>query len=186
MKPFRKNVAIAIDGGGIKGIIVTKALSMIEEHLSLPVKDIFHLTAGTSTGSVIAAGIAAGMTAQDMYDLYTTLGNEIFKPSWRTKIWPLVRYKYPAEPLEDALTAYVGELKMGEFWEKEPATDVVITTFDLVENRTRFIKPWKKSYRDWPVVKAVMASCTVPTYFPIVEGRFVDGGVGSYSNPCYL
>jgi hypothetical protein len=31
-----------------------------------------------------------------------------------------------------------------------------------------------------------MASCTVPTYFPIVEGRFVDGGVGSYSNPCYL
>ena len=63
MKPFRKNVAIAIDGGGIKGIIITKALSMVEEHLSLPVKDIFHLTAGTSTGSVIAAGIAAGLTA---------------------------------------------------------------------------------------------------------------------------
>ena len=186
MKPFRKNVAIAIDGGGIKGIIVTKALSMIEEYLSLPVKNIFHLTAGTSTGSLIAAGIAAGLTAQEMYDLYTTLGNEIFKPSWRTKVWPLVRYKYPAEPLEDALRAYVGELRMGEFWEKEPATDVVITTFDLVENRTRFIKPWKKSYRDWPVVKAVMASCTVPTYFPVVERRYVDGGVGSYSNPCYL
>jgi hypothetical protein len=25
----------------------------------------------------------------------------------------------------------------------------------------------------------------VPTFFPAVEGRYVDGGVGSYANPCY-
>jgi hypothetical protein len=31
-----------------------------------------------------------------------------------------------------------------------------------------------------------MASCSVPTYFPVIEGRYVDGGVGSYANPCYL
>ncbi len=33
MRPFRKNVAIAIDGGGIRGVIVTKALSMLEARL---------------------------------------------------------------------------------------------------------------------------------------------------------
>jgi predicted acylesterase/phospholipase RssA len=55
-----------------------------------------------------------------------------------------------------------------------------------VENRTRFIKPWKEEYADWPVIKAVLASSSVPTYFPTVEGRYVDGGVGAYSNPCYL
>jgi predicted acylesterase/phospholipase RssA len=77
---------------------------------------------------------------------------------------------------------------MGDFWSKESLTltDVVITTYDAVNNSTRFIKPWKLQYQNWPVVKAVMASSSVPTYFPIVDGRYVDGGIGSYSNPCYL
>jgi hypothetical protein len=63
---------------------------------------------------------------------------------------------------------------------------VIITTFDLQEKRTLFLKPWKKKYASWPVSTAVLASCTVPTYFPVVANRYVDGGVGSYSNPCYL
>jgi len=75
---------------------------------------------------------------------------------------------------------------MGDFWHSEPQTDVVITAFDLKVNRSLFIKPWKSEYQDWRVSKAVLASCTVPTYFPVVEGRYVDGGVGSYANPCYL
>jgi predicted acylesterase/phospholipase RssA len=62
---------------------------------------------------------------------------------------------------------------------------MVITAYDLAENRTRFIKPWKPVYKDWPIVKAVLASSSVPTYFPAVEGRYVDGGVGSYANPAY-
>ena len=40
--------------------------------------------------------------------------------------------------------------------------------------------------KDWPVIRAILASSSVPTYFPVVEGRYVDGGVGSYANPCYL
>jgi hypothetical protein len=56
----------------------------------------------------------------------------------------------------------------------------------LKENRSLFIKPWKEEYREWLVAKTVLASCTVPTYFPVVDGRYVDGGVGSYTNPCYL
>jgi predicted acylesterase/phospholipase RssA len=63
---------------------------------------------------------------------------------------------------------------------------VVITVFDLVANRTRFVKPWKEEYAAWPVSRAVMASSAVPSFFPVVEGRYVDGGVGSYTNPCYL
>jgi hypothetical protein len=56
----------------------------------------------------------------------------------------------------------------------------------VVDKRTRFVKPWKDEYANWPIVKAVLASSTVPTMFPVVEGRYVDGGVGSYSNPCYI
>lgn len=186
MKPFRKNVALAIDGGGIRGIIVARALAMLEDYLGQSSHQIFRLTAGTSTGSIISAGIATGITAARLYELYLQLGEKIFPRSWRTAIFPLSRYRYPQEPLENLLRAYLGDGVMGDFWDSSPPTDVVITTFDLLENRTRFIKPWKDEYRSWPIVKAVLASSTVPTYFPVVEGRYVDGGVGAYSNPCYL
>jgi len=186
MKPFRKHVAIAIDGGGIRGVIVTRALMMLEQALSLPLQHIFRLTAGTSTGSIIAAAIAAGLSAQQMYQLYVELGPVIFQKTWRSLLWPLTRYRYSNEALYEYLRRYLGEGVMGDFWQSDPPTDVVITAFDLKENRSLFIKPWKEEYREWLVAKTVLASCTVPTYFPVVEGRYVDGGVGSYTNPCYL
>lgn len=121
-----------------------------------------------------------------MHRLYVRFGPSIFQKTWRTWLWPLSRYQYRHEPLEKALHRYLGDRRMGDFWESEPPIDVVITTFDVVENRTRFVKPWKDAYARWSVVKAVLASSSVPTVFPAVEDRYVDGGVGSYANPCYL
>jgi hypothetical protein len=186
MKPFRKNVAIAIDGGGIRGVIVTQALAIVEAYLKQPVHDIFRLAVGTSTGSIISAGIAAGITAERMNQSYIAMGKTVFPNRLRKLVFPLTKYRYPSGPLQKELDAYFGTLKMGDFWLTEPKTDLVITTYDLVQNRTLFIKPWKAEYADWPLSKAVQASCTVPTYFPLVEGRYIDGGVGSYANPCYL
>lgn len=186
MKPFRENVAIAIDGGGIRGVMVARALAILEQYLGRPAYTIFGLTVGTSTGAIISAALAAELKAEDIHRLYCTLGEKVFRRSWRTAFWPLTRYRYPSRALEAALKEYIGEKKMGDFWAAKPAIDVVITAYDMVENRTCFIKPWKPSYADWPVVRAVLASCAVPTYFPVVEGRYVDGGVGSYANPCYV
>ena len=45
---------------------------------------------------------------------------------------------------------------MRDFWADDPPTDLVITFFDLVENRTCFAKPWKPEYAGWPVVQAVL------------------------------
>ena len=167
-------------------MMVARALAILEEHLGQTSHDIFRLTAGTSTGSVLAAGIGVGLSGAGMHQLYADLGANIFPKTWRTLLWPLTRYRYPREPLEEYLTKYLGDRRMGDFWSADPPTDVVITAFDLVENRTRFIKPWKEEYADWPVIRALLASSSVPTFFPVVEGRYVDGGVGSYSNPCYL
>jgi len=186
MKPFRKNVAIAIDGGGIRGTIPARALAVLEKHLGKTCPELFRLTAGTSTGSIISAGIASGLSAEAIHALYLQLGQTIFRKTWRTYLWPLTRYRYPSEPLADALRAQIGDRVMGDFWTGNPKTDVVITAFDLVKRKTCFIKPYKPEYRKWPVLTAVLASSTVPTYFPVVEGRYVDGGVGSYANPCYL
>lgn len=186
MEPFRKHVALAVDGGGIRGVIVTRALSILEDHLGKPSYEVFRLLAGTSTGSIISVGIASGLFGMELHRLYVGRGDEIFRKRLRTILWPLTRYRYPQEPLESALKNYLGERKMGDLWESGLPTDVVITTFDLVENRTRFVKPFKEGYADWTIVKAVLASSAAPTFFPAVEGRYVDGGVGSYHNPAYL
>ena len=186
MQPFRKNLAIAIDGGGIKGMIVTKALSMVEAQLDYPLHERTGLTTGTSTGSIIAAGLGSGLEAKMLHELYLELGNEIFQKSIRTLLWPLFNYRYSNLPLKKALDKYFGEKMTAELWKASHQIDVVITAYDVVESRTRFIKSYKSNYADWPVVKAVMASAAAPTYFPSIDGRYVDGGLGSYGNPCYL
>ena len=186
MKPLRRHVAVAIDGGGIRGVIVARALSILEDHLGQSSHDVFRLAAGTSTGSIVSAGIAAGLTAAQIHQLYVEFGRAVFPTTWRSVLWPLTRYRYSLAPLEAALRAHIGDLKMGDLWTADPPTDVVITVLDLVANHTCFVKPWKDEYANWLVTKAVVASCSVPTYFPVVEGRYVDGGVGAYTNPCYL
>lgn len=186
MKPLRKNVALAIDGGGIKGVIVTKALAMLEQELGQPVSSIVQLSAGTSTGSIISAGLGCGLSAKQMYNLYVELGSAIFKTSWRTALFPLSRYRYESQPLEKALEHAIGKIKVGDLWNRARPFDLVLTTFDVVANRTRFIKPWKPEYQNWPLTQAILASSSVPTYFPVVAGRYIDGGIGSYANPCYL
>jgi predicted acylesterase/phospholipase RssA len=186
MKPFRKNVAISIDGGGIRGVIVTKALSMLEQELKKPLHDVFRLAAGTSTGSIIAAGLASGLTAEHLYQMYLKLGQDIFKKSYRTTFWYFFNHRYLQPPLEKALHTYFGDKTLGDVWNAEPPTDLIITAFDALENRTRFIKSHKPQYEKWSLVNAVMASTAAPTYFQSLDGSFIDGGVGSYNNPCYL
>jgi len=188
MKPFRKNVALAVDGGGIKGVIVSRAIAILEEYLQRPAFEVFRLLAGTSTGAIITAGISTGLFGEELHNLYCDLGPKIFRKTWRSALWPLTRYRYPLEPLQKALEEYLGDKLMGDFWYSEKPTDLVITAFDLVKNKTLFIKPFNQSkgYDQWPVVKAVLASSSVPSYFPPMENRYVDGGVGSYHNPCYV
>lgn len=186
MQPFRKHVAIAIDGGGLRGVIATQALAVLEDALKRPVHDLFHLAVGTSTGAIISAGIAAGISAAHMNQLYLEAGASIFPNSLRKAVFPLTRYRYPIETFTSILAAYFGSLKMADLWSLPSQRDLVITTYDLVQNRTLFIKPWKPEFADWPLAKAVQASCIVPTYFPPAEGRYIDGGVGSYANPCYV
>ena len=188
MKPFRKNVALAVDGGGIKGVVVSRAIAILEDYLKQPAYNTFRLLVGTSTGAIISAGIGTGLFGEELHQLYCEFGPKIFRKTWRSTLWPLTRYRYPLDPLRETLEEYLGDKTMGDFWCSEQPIDLVITAFDLVKNKTLFIKPFKREngYDQWTVVKAVLASSSVPSYFPPVENRYVDGGVGSYHNPCYI
>ena len=63
MKPFRKNVAVAIDGGGIKGVIVARALAILEDYLGKSSYEIFRLAAGTNTVEQTDKGKGGFLTA---------------------------------------------------------------------------------------------------------------------------
>ncbi|MBE9508159.1 MAG: patatin-like phospholipase family protein, partial [Chloroflexi bacterium] len=125
MKPFRNHVAIAVDGGGIRGVIVARALAILEEHLGQSSHELFRLAAGTSTGSIISACVGAGLNGTEMHRLYCELGETVFRQTFRARLWPLTRYRYPHGPLEAALKQLIGEMTMGDFWSADPPTDVV-------------------------------------------------------------
>ena len=95
MKPFRKNVALAVDGGGIKGVVASRAISILEDHLQKPSYEVFKLLAGTSTGAIISAGIATGLFGEEIHQLYCDMGPVIFRDTWRSKIWPLYSLSLP-------------------------------------------------------------------------------------------
>ena len=53
--PFK---ILSLDGGGIRGIIPARILTTIEDKTKRPIADMFDLIASTSTGGILAAGLA--------------------------------------------------------------------------------------------------------------------------------
>ena len=69
---------LSIDGGGIKGIYAAKVLAFIETTFNIRICDYFDMLAGTSTGAIIAAALALGIKACDIYDMYINYAKQIF------------------------------------------------------------------------------------------------------------
>jgi uncharacterized protein len=76
---------LAIDGGGIRGIIPATILSEIQKRLARDLVEVFDLIAGTSTGGIIALGIGTRCkddgpySPSELVDLYVQNGPAIFK-----------------------------------------------------------------------------------------------------------
>lgn len=69
---------LACDGGGIFGVITAKLLQSLDRS----VLDNIDLFAGTSTGSIIALGLASGVSIDTIFDLYSSeqACSQIFQP----------------------------------------------------------------------------------------------------------
>ena len=59
---------LACDGGGIFGVITAKLLQSLDRN----VLDNIDLFAGNSTGSIIALGLASGVSIDTIFDLYSS------------------------------------------------------------------------------------------------------------------
>jgi uncharacterized protein len=183
---------LSIDGGGIRGIIPLAALVKVEARYGKPAREIFDFLAGTSTGSVIAAGLALGISARGLLSLYRNLARQAFQrlPWWQT-IANLGNHRYSTAFIESTLNEIGADLPLNQL-----PLDVMISAKNLRTSRTDFfVRDHPGNARLWGTLSlkdAVLASIAAPTYFPphIIDYQgsefiWVDGGVGIAGNPCY-
>src|SRR5262245_47312112 len=103
---------LSIDGGGLLGLIPAEALILIEQQLNqitgktVPLYERFDLIGGTSTGAILAAGLAMGKSPTELRDFYLKFGQEIF-----TKVFLPVRFwhSYSSDAIEKHLKEVLGE-----------------------------------------------------------------------------
>lgn len=202
MKELHKNVALAIDGGGIKGVIVARALQALEQELGsrlLIDQPQIKILAGTSTGAIITAGIALGLSLEEISEIYEEFGRAVF-PSVPRFLWYLIGLfrpsVHPNEKLKELLRKKIGEktgkpdLTLGQLQGLLREDQVlIITVVNINERRTHFLKSNDPRDADWMLWEAVLASSSAPIELPVFERNgeyYTDGGVGSYGNPAYI
>jgi patatin-like phospholipase/acyl hydrolase len=71
---------LSCDGGGIRGLITAMILQELDEQI--PFLDKIDLFTGTSTGGIIALGLASGVPIADVVNIYNSSSNcsQIFNP----------------------------------------------------------------------------------------------------------
>lgn len=193
-RPFK---ILTIDGGGIKGLYSASVLARLEEKANVKAGDCFDMICGTSTGGLIALGLANGKTSQDLVNLYLNHGNSIFptqenavlrwfeRKLYHTLTQTFFYGKFDNKNLKKVLKETFGETTLGQL-----NNLVCIPSFNLTSGKTRTFKfPHKEGDftmdKDISLVDAAMATSAAPTYFPIHsidDTLYIDGGVWA-NNP---
>jgi patatin-like phospholipase/acyl hydrolase len=191
-KPFK---ILSIDGGGIRGVFPAKILAELEAKLKADghdkwqINEHFDLICGTSTGGILAIGLALGIPAQELHDLYLEKAKIIFgnKKNFlkqlryasheRTQLESLIRNKY----------------KEKSFGEEDPRlndckTNICVPIYDLLNGQPSVLKNkyHKRFTRDYhiPAYKAALATSAAPTYFTPYSSEYTDmsGAPQTFSN----
>ncbi len=181
---------LSIDGGGIRGIVTTVMLQRLAARAGLEgFLDKVDLITGTSTGGLLALGIARGLSLEEIRGLYEVDGPEIFDDSWLDDLLDLGKLRgadYKTAPMRRVLKRILGEdTTLGRLKKR-----VLITAFDMDnENPDELKRTWKpKLFHNFPgpgndrhelAYKVGLYTAAAPTYFPSVDG-YIDGGV--YAN----
>lgn len=208
---------LALDGGGVKGILTLGFLEAIEAELqrragnpALVLSDYYDLIGGTSTGAIIASGLALGLPVRELIALYLDLGPAVFGKT--VGDGGLFRAKFDAKKLRKALDSVLGRRTLG--------SPDLKTGFALCAKRIDTGSAWvltnnprSKYYNAVPgsgivankkyrLADIVQASAAAPTFFDEVRinialaeddgdrepkvleaGYFVDGAVSANNNP---
>ncbi|MGI4734616.1 MAG: patatin-like phospholipase family protein [Janthinobacterium lividum] len=209
----RPRKLLALDGGGIRGVITLKILGELEQQLRHAVGDdkpefrlcqYFDYIAGTSTGAIIATGLALGMSVAELLDFYLQKGKDMFDKAFLLKQW---KSFYESGPLLDMLKETFGADTTLDLREGKLKCLLLIVTMNRSTD-----SPWPISNNPFAkynqaeradcnlqikLHQLVRASAAAPIYFPPETLQwdehdpnktfvFVDGGTTPYNNPSFL
>ena len=212
-QPGQKKI-LALDGGGILGLISIEILARIEALLrerqgrpDLVLADYFDFVAGTSTGAVISSLVSIGMSIDQIRRFYIDCGPQMFD---RAFLLERLNYEYNSEPLAKKLQETFGSEREGDESSglATLGSERLRTLLMVVTRNVTTDSPWpitnnpdaKYNARErpdcnlmLPLWQVVRASTAAPSYFPseVVDVGprrfvFVDGGVTTYNNPAFL
>lgn len=201
---------LALDGGGIRGMMTIEVLAEIENQLRQQLKkgsefrlaQFFDFVAGTSTGAIIAACVSSGMAVAEIRQFYESSGKEMFDKAFLLKRF---RHKYEDEKLAGKLQKVFGKTTT-------LGSSNLQTVLMMVMRNATTDSPWPVSNNpfakynqrdrkdcnlDLPLWQLIRASTAAPVFFPpeVVtfapgtsnqyEFIFVDGGITMYNNPAF-
>ncbi len=206
----RPRKLLALDGGGIRGVLTLQVLIKMEELLrehsgqgnDFRLCNYFDYIGGTSTGAIIAAGLARGMSAQELSDFYMKTGPAMFDKSF---ILFRLRHLYESKPLAEELQKTFGK-------DTNLLPQYLKCLLLVVTRNVSTDSPWPISSNPdarfnlpdlgdcnlkIPLWQLVRASTAAPIYFapevlqwdpndPSKTFVFEDGGLTPYNNPAFL
>jgi len=200
---------LALDGGGIRGVLCLEILKSIETQLrevegkSVGLSDYFDYFGGTSTGAIIATALALGRPVDDVLDEYQTLARRVFTK----RLIPMrLRSIYRDSGLTAQLDSFLGRGRsLGDADFKSLLALVLHNTVtdspwplsnctQAKYNRAdRNLLPVPDRNLDLSLTTLVRGSTAAPVYFSPQELRvgardflFQDGGLTPFNNPAMM
>jgi uncharacterized protein len=184
---------LAVDGGGVRGIIPALMLAAIEDLTKRPISQLFDLVSGTSTGGILALGLTkpgsdgkVEKSAMDVVRLYEEEGATIFPSSFLQglHIGAIRGAKYDCKGIDSTLEKYFGDVRL-----KDALTPVLIPSYDIEKQTPIFFKSLKAQADpeyDFSMCQVARATSAAPTYFtperietadPLNYYSLIDGGL---------
>ncbi|WP_138991138.1 patatin-like phospholipase family protein [Larkinella sp. C7] len=197
-KPLR---ILSIDGGGTRGLIPATILQCIQQDTGKKPLDLFDLFIGTSTGGIISIGLFFGLETGQLVDLYLNKAEEIFDDSWfddvRDGFGKKLGSDYSNDNLKKILKNLFADTTLKQVHEKhnpslgegELRKILMVPSFDLnptvkvgddmkpTNFRAIVFNSFLKRYEKDTLVDLALRTSAGPTYFPIYEKQYIDGGV---------
>ena len=177
---------LTIDGVGLRGVFAAAIIEQMEAVTGKRAKDIFDCFYGTSTGAILAVGLANGMPASELKQFYLEKGANVFEkfPFYRI-IKRLLYWTYSKEHLEKELKGVFGDKKIFD-----ADTLLSVQVKGALTSTAQFFNNFpatkqENPEKNFPLWQIIRASTAAPTYFESEMSRYIDGGVSSYNNSSY-